>query len=227
MKQGEFINEYQVIHSICLNSTTHVVAQNTATEDERYRIYKINAGNVLGLADCVFINEDRDYLKTMREFIRRIGVGIDALDLDRTYRGSPDFDDIPFKAEDCFPSNIKSDYEGQVVAIKTGVLAPEYRAASHQLHIATGGFGCSPTARGRTVICKNIYDGKESAFHRADIIGVVFPERIPPWAQEKIAKIQIDKPSVIDEIKQSKQDMRERPVKPKGTPSKKKTNPEL
>jgi hypothetical protein len=121
-----------------------------------------------------------------------------------------------------------------VIAIKAGVLAPEYRTASHQLHIVTGGSGCSPTARGRAVYCKNVYDGKESRFDRADIIGVVLPERIPQWAHEKIAKIReearvavSDKPSVVDEIKQSQQEKRERPAKPKNTPIKKKSDPEL
>lgn len=227
MKQGEAIGDYSVLHSIQLDSVTHVVAENTATESENYRIFKVNSSNALGLADCEVAHEGGDYLKVMREYIRRLGVSLDSLGLDHVYRGSPNFDDAPFVAEDCFPSNIKSDYDGQIVAVKAGVLAPEYRAASHQLHIATGGFGCSPTSRGRTVYCKNIYDGKDSAFHRGDIIGVVLPERIPQWAQEKIAKLRTDeKPSVMDEIKQSKQGTRERPAKQKNSPSKKKSEQE-
>lgn len=227
MNKSDKIGDYSVLHSIQLDAHTHVVAQNIATEDEHYRIYKINSANAIGLSDCTTVYESGDYLKTMREYISQLGVSLDSLELDRANRGSPDFDDIPFVTADCFPSNIKSDYEGQVVAIKAGVLVPEYRAASHQLHIATGGFGCSPTARGRTVYCKNVYDGKESAFHRGDIIGIVLPERIPQWAQEKIAKLRAEeKPSVMDEIKQSKQDARERPAKPKDVPGKKKSDPE-
>ena len=228
MKQGEVIGDYRILHSIQLDSATHVVGENTATEAEHYRIFKISSANALGLADCETVHEGGDYLKVMREYIRRIGVSLDSLGLEQVYRGSPDFDDMPFVTDDCFPITVKSQYESQVIAIKAGILAPEYRAASHQLHIATGGFGCSPTARGRSVICTNIYDGKASTFHRADIIGVVLPERIPSWAHEKIAKLRAEeKPSVVGEIKQSQQEMRERPAIPKDTPSKKKSATEL
>ena len=226
MKQGEVIDGYEILHSIRLDAVTNAVAQNIKSEDEHYRIYKIGSSNALGLADCETIHESGDFLNTMREFTRQINAGLDLLGLDRMNRTLPHMDDAPLKHEDCFVGDMKSDYEGQVVAIKAGVLAPEYRSASHQLHIATGGFGCSPTARGRTVYCKNIYDDKKSAFHRGDIIGVVRPERIPPWAQEKIAKLQADKPSVINEIKQSQQEVRERPAKAKKAPSKKKSDPE-
>ena len=227
MKQGEVIGDYTILHSIQLDSATHVVAENTATEAEHYRIFKISSANALGLADCETVHEGSDYLKVMREYIRRIGVSLDSLDLEQVYRNSPDFDDMPFATEDCFPSTIKSQYEGQVIVIKAGILAPEYRAASHQLHIATGGFGCSPTARGRTVFCQNLYDGEKVAFQRSDIIGVVKPERIPAWAKEKVPKLQSDKSSVMDEIKQSQQETRERPANPKDTPNKKKSDPEI
>ena len=79
-----------------------------------------------------------------------------------------------------------------------------------------------------------MYDGKESRFDRSDILGVVKSGEIPPWAQEKIAKMREkdkavvgDKPSVMDEIKQSQQEARKRPTKTKDVPSKKKSETEL
>jgi len=251
MEQEKVIDGYEIIHSIRLDATTHAVAQNIASEDESYRIYKIGSANVLGLADCETIHESNDYVKTMREYVRQLGAGLDSVDLDRTYRGlSPTFDDAPFKTADCLPDSSNLDYEGQVVAVKASALAPEYRAASHQLHIATGGFGCSPTSSGRAVYCTNIFDGKSCRFDRANILGVVKPDEIPPWAQDKIAKLREaetqppqqqtkavplgektsaaqGKPSVIDEIKQSQKEARERPAKSKDAPSKKKSDPDL
>ena len=233
MKQGEFIGDYEVLHSIRLDGHNHVVAQNTASEDESYRIYKVGSPNAIGLADCTLVHEDKDYLDAMREFTRRINAGLDVLGLDRVYRGSPDWEDASFKAGDCYPNSIKLDYEGQVVAIKASVLSPEYRTASHQLHLATGGFGCSPTASGRTVFCTNLYDGGKASFYRADIIGVVLPECIPDWARGKIAKLQEahagEKPSVMEEIKQSKQEAKERPATSKDSHSqaRKKSEPDL
>jgi len=227
VEQGRVIDGYEVIHSIRLDANHHVVAQNIASEDEHYRIYKVGSPNALGLADCESVYEHHDYLDVMREYTRRLDATLDSLGLDRVYRGSPVFDDYPIRAEDCFPSD-KMDLEGQVIAVKARNLSPEYRVASHQLHIATGGFGCSPDSSGRAVYCKNIYDGgKDVRFDREGILGVVKPECIPAWAKEKIAKLQADKPSVMDEIKQSKQENRERPTKPKDAPNKKKTDPEL
>ena len=249
MEQGKVIDGYEILHSIRLNAVTHAVAQNTTSEDESYRIYKIGSANVLGLADCEVVHETSDYLNAMREFTQQINAGLDSISLDRAYRGlSPTFDDAPFKAGDCLPNSSKLDYTGQVVAIKAKSLSPEYRAASQQLHIATGGFGCSPNASGRAVYCTNVYDGKEGRFDRSDILGVVKSGEIPPWAQDKIVVLREtqppqqqskavpsgekesaaqDKPSVIDEIKQSQKEARERPVKPKDVPSKKKSDPDL
>jgi len=178
----------------------------------------------------------------MREYVRTLGAGLDIASLDRTYRGSLDFDDWVLKTSDCIHGSDKLDYEGQIVAIKAGVLSPEFRSASYQLHVATGGFGCSPTASGRAVYCTNIYDGSKTRFDRADIAGVVIPESIPAWAKDKIAQLQ-GKPSVLDEIKQSKQTAQKQSGDDrdaqshsktnakdngsKGSPSRKKSEPDL
>jgi len=226
MEQGRIIDGFEVVHSIRLEAVNHLVAQNTASEEERYRIYKVGSPNTLGLADCETVYEHHDYLDVMREYTRRLGVALDSLGLDRVYRGSPVFDDYPIRAEDCFPEDM--DLKDQVIAVKARSLAPEYRVASHQLYIATGGFGCSPESRGRAVYCKNIYDGgNDVRFDRENILGVVKPESIPAWAKEKVAKLQADKPSVMDEIKQSKQEARERPAKPKDAPARKNSEPDL
>ena len=227
MKQGEFIGDYEVLHSIRLDGHTHVVAQNTASEDENYRIYKVGSPNAIGLADAILVHEDKDYLETMREYVKQIDGTVGKLYIDRAYRDAPGWEDTPLTKADCFPDDMN--YEGQVVAVKSGVLSPEYRTASFQLHIATGGFGCSINSRGRTVFCTNIYDGEKASFHRADIIGVVLPERIPEWARTKIAQIQktSEKPSVMNEIKQSKQDAQKRSNTSKDTKTRKKSEPDL
>lgn len=55
-------------------------------------------------------------------------------------------------------------------------LKPEYRSRPYQLWIATGGFGCSPTARGRRVFATSLYDGEQSSFYRQDFTGIIKPE---------------------------------------------------
>jgi len=81
-------------------------------------------------------------------------------------------------------------HSGKIVAIKPEIFSPEFRTLSHQLYIATSGSGCSPTAIGRAVYCTNLYNTDEkSRFERADILGVVSPDRIPKWAQGRIASL--------------------------------------
>ena len=52
-----------------------------------------------------------------------------------------------FDAAHCEPDSWESlDYEGKVLAMRPEVLKEEYRTGEFQLWLATGGFGCSPTA---------------------------------------------------------------------------------
>ena len=226
MEQGTVIDGYEIVHSIFLDAMTHAVAQKVKSEDAYYRVYKIGPVNALGLADYETVYENHDYLNTMREFTKWINAALDSLGLDQAYRDSPNFADAPLRAVDCFTEDM--DLEGQVIAVRTKALAPEFRTASYQLHIATGGFGCTPNARGQSVFCKNIYNGdKEVRFDRYNIIGVVKPESIPEWAKEKIEKLQADKPSVINEIKQSNQKKQEHPTQSKNALTRKKVGPDL
>ena len=118
----------------------------------------------------------------MREFVNLLGARLDDIDHDRGSSGSPLIEYAPLTAGDCIPGGMDSDLTSKIIVIKSGVLSPEYRTLSHTLYVAIGGFGTSPTARGRAVFATNVYSGESSRFDRADILGVVSPERIPKWA---------------------------------------------
>lgn len=53
-------------------------------------------------------------------------------------------------ASDCAPVTWEDSIENKVIAIKGNTLRPEFRHASHQLMLCTGGFGSQANARGRT-----------------------------------------------------------------------------
>lgn len=82
------------------------------------------------------------------------------------------------------------DYTGKVVVIAPQYLKDEYKTPENQLFLATGGFGCSPHARGRKVFGQFLKDGEETCFYREDIIGVLREEHLPEWASEKLQEIQ-------------------------------------
>jgi hypothetical protein len=96
----------------------------------------------------------------------------------------------PITPDMCFPNDYNKSIEGQVVAIKKTVFRPEYQSADHQLAYVTGGNGAKGNPHGRACFCKNLYTGKENRYERYEIEGVVKPEHLPEWAQERLAEIQ-------------------------------------
>ncbi len=79
-------------------------------------------------------------------------------------------------AHSCLEGSARMDYTAQVLVMKNDVLKPEYRNRPNQLWLAEGGFGCSPSARGRRVYVTSLYDGERTSFYRQDFAGIVRPE---------------------------------------------------
>jgi hypothetical protein len=210
MASEKSIDNCKVLHSIKLNGIDYVLAEKNVNDGIRYRLYLGNSDNAFGIAEYSMIDWSSDYLTTMHMLIRQIEKGINAISVDRLERGNPMAGDAPITQIDCVPNSLNENLVGKVIAIKAESLYPEYRALSHQLCIATGGFGTSPTARGRKVYVTNVYSGEKEQFNRSDILGVVLPKRIPKWAHDKISALsqnQNEQPqyeSVLAKIKEGK-----------------------
>lgn len=93
-------------------------------------------------------------------------------------------------AAQCEGISSKDDLHGKVIVIKPEVLRREYRAATHQLKLCTGGFGASPNSRGSACFCTDLLTGKESRFERRDVLGTMEPDTLPQWAKDGLAAIQ-------------------------------------
>lgn len=212
MDDKRIIDGYAVLHTIRIDGAEQIVAE----KDNHYRLYRGERVSGLGLEEYTVVFEDRDYLKAMREFTRRINSALDGLDLSRVYRGSP-LVDFRLDAEDCVPGGMDADLRGKVVAIRAAVLSPEYRSGSYQLMLAEGGFGCSPNARGQSVFCKELYSGESVRWGRADLLGVVAEDALPTWAKEKLAKLREPAPreSVVEKIRAAKPAREQEPKAPK------------
>lgn len=134
-------------------------------------------------------------------------------------------DDHLLATEDCMPDGMDADIKGKVVAIKPEVLLLEYQTRSHQLILATGGFGCSPNARGRAVFGTNIYTGEQARWERSDILGVIDEDTLSKRERDKLLKLHepAKKESVVARIREVKATpQEERKTKPHN-----KTGPEL
>ncbi len=212
MDDMRIIDGYTALHAIRIDGAEQIVAE----QDNYYRLYRVERVSGLGIEEYTVVFEDRDYLKAMREFTRRINSVLDGLDLSRVYRGSP-LMDFRLEAEDCVPGGMDADLRGKAVAVKAEVLSPEYRSGSYQLMLAEGGFGCSPNARGQSVFSKELYSGESVRWDRADILGVADESLLPAWAIEKLAKLREPAPreSVVEKIRAAKPVQDQEPQAPK------------
>lgn len=78
-----------------------------------------------------------------------------------------------------------NNYEGKVLILLPDTLKDQYKTPSDQLFLATSGFGCSPTAIGRSVSGYFLSDGEFASFTRSDFYGVIDNQFLPDWAEEK------------------------------------------
>lgn len=80
------------------------------------------------------------------------------------------------------------DFQGRVLVLKPTILKDEYKTPDFQLFLAEGGFGCSPTARGRKIYGQFLKDGEEIHYECQDFLGVLKDEHLSDWAREKLAE---------------------------------------
>lgn len=81
------------------------------------------------------------------------------------------------------------DLEGKVLVMSPMTLKESYWSQENQLWLATGGFGCSPTAAGRAVYATCLGDGEQTRWDRGDFIGVLKDELLPDWAAQALEQI--------------------------------------
>lgn len=87
------------------------------------------------------------------------------------------------------------DLEGKVLVMSPFTLKESYWAPENQLWLATGGFGCVPTAAGRAVYATCLGDGEQVRWNRSDFIGILREEHLPDWARERLEQLQQESPS--------------------------------
>lgn len=62
------------------------------------------------------------------------------------------------------------------------------------IRYAHDGFGCSPTAIGRSIRATCLGDGEMTRWDRSDFIGVLKDEFLPDWAAERLAELEGQQP---------------------------------
>lgn len=208
MAEDRFITDgYKIVQSVEIDGMEIAIGANPDA-DKPYMMARRSVNEVFGAEKHLISVYGSDYVDIFREFVQCQSAYLDNLSLDRVYRGSA-MADAPLEAGDCVPGGMDMDLEGKVVALRAGILRPEYRACSHQLMLVTGGFGCSPSARGRVVYGTNIYSGEDERWDRSDILGVIAEDALPGWAHEKLERLREpkEKESVIAKIREAKNNL--------------------
>jgi hypothetical protein len=197
------IGSYEELYSVRLGGGEVILAENPDAED-RYGVFDCNWNNMLGFEEYSNGLGSADFLEIIKEFAHRLSGRIAAVEAEREERGIPL---QPLTSADC-QSIGGVELEGRIVVIRQESLSQEYRSIDSQLALCTGGFGANPDARGRTVYCKNLYSGKQTAWKRDDISGTFPEERLPDWACERLAALRqpAERESVLDRIRQDRMD---------------------
>ena len=81
------------------------------------------------------------------------------------------------------------DYTGKVLILRPSVLKEGCWFPQNQLWYCEGGFGSSPTARGRAVYATCLGDGEKTRWDRTDFVGVLDEQYLPDWAMERLSEL--------------------------------------
>ena len=95
-----------------------------------------------------------------------------------------------FDQKHCEPDSREQDYTRKVLVLSTDTLREACWSPQNQLWLAESGFGCSPTARGRSILCTCLGDGERTRWNRSEFIGVLKDEYLPDWAKESLKQYQ-------------------------------------
>lgn len=88
--------------------------------------------------------------------------------------------------------------EGKVLVMSPFTLKESCWAPENQLWLATGGFGCVPTAAGRAVYATCLGDGEQTRWNRSDFIGILREEHLPDWARERLEQLRQESPAGLE-----------------------------
>lgn len=205
MSETRKAGDYEITQSIHIGDKEIVMGENIQDKDGNFYFVADYTHNDLFAAyeNCLISS---DFIEIAEIYTNRMQSRINKLKEEQKKINVPK---SIITAEMCCPLKYTDSIENKVIAIKLNELRPEYRIASEQLYIVTGGFGAYGNSRGRTVYCKNLYNGTETRFDRSSVQGVIKPSFLPEWARDKL-KIEHDKQRNSIKPKQHK---RQNPIK--------------
>ena len=180
--------DYEIIQAIMIGDREIVIGENQAdTNGQKYMTAVGEWNDIFEVYRDVLVSDD--YPEIVGYFGQRV---TEQAKITRDELFKPDFqgvDNAPITADGCAVVTHDDDLNGKIIVIKPEILRREYRRATNQIKLCTGGFGASPNRRGNAVYCKDIYSGKEARYERRDVLGTLEPESLPEWARQGLDSI--------------------------------------
>ena len=181
-QEKRMAGDYVIIHAFHIGDREIVLGENPSGVDGERYMCAFCQSNGLMAGYTEFMVSD-DYPELARLFGERVAEQAEKTRIDLNGPKIQGIPNAPITAEGCEVIGYQHDLQRKIVVIKQEVLRPEYRRATSQLQLCTGGFGASPNSRGTACYCTELYSGKTSCFQRSDILGTIAPEKLPKWAK--------------------------------------------
>ncbi len=173
--------DYEIIHAFHIGDKEIVIGENVnAPGNERYMCAFCEKNEILGLYSDLWVSDD--FCEIAKLYADRLS---EQAEKTRAALFKPKFqgiDTTPLTKADCSPIFSNDDLNGKIVVIKQEVLRQEYRRATNQIKLCTGGFGASPNSRGSACYCVDLYSRTTSRYERQDVMGTLREDQLPKWA---------------------------------------------
>ena len=188
--EKRMIGDYEVLTSIMIGDSEVALCQNpNAPKDEVFLCgYIENNGLFERLTNCIV---SFSYAESAQDFGERVAAKAKEVQKELEHIGKNVGDDSELTAKDCIPDSIENCIEGKIIVIRGDLLRPEYKRASNQLLLCTGGFGAQSSPRGRTCFATRLYDAKQIQCRREDVLGIMPEENLPEWAKNGLEAIRM------------------------------------
>ncbi len=188
-EEKRMAGDYKIIQAVHIGDREIVVGENQADEQGLpYLVAYYESNAILGRYYDAIGSDD--FTEIMEIYGQRIMEQAQKTRVELSAPKVQGIDNNPITAEGCTPISYDDDLNGKVIVIKPEVLRPEYRRATSQVKLCTGGFGAYPHSRGSAVFCTEVYTGRQSRFERRDVLGVLEPEDQPKWVQHYLSVLQ-------------------------------------
>ncbi len=181
--------DYEIFQATGIGGEEIVMGESpNAKPKERYMCAYCTMNELFAQYSGVMVSDD--YGEILELFSERVREATEKLREELSQPEREGIDDQPVKNTGFIPIESEDDLKGKVIVIREDVLKREYRRATRQYQLCTGGFGASPNSRGSACFCTNIYSGKDWRFERQDVLGIVSEKQMPDWVKARLSRLE-------------------------------------